>query len=235
MPSLKALAVGRYEGWSPEVAMRYLPLLPHLGPGLVVEVGSGSIGVCPYLGRSVVGVDPDVGPDHHPALVPVRASGMDLPFRSGSIPSVLCVDALEHIDPTDRRRAVEELVRVTGGTLVIAVPAGPRSEANDRELAEHFERRRGYVHPYFADHLRNGLPAPDDLLEWVRAGAPDATVTATWNSNLRVRSALMRMWARSTRPDLAVQLLLNRLHPLLRRASFGQCYRFVVIARFPQR
>lgn len=59
----------------------------------------------------------------NPRMSAVVADIGMLPFRDGAMPTVLCMEVLEHLDrPAD---AVRELARVSGATLVVTVPFEP--------------------------------------------------------------------------------------------------------------
>src|SRR3989344_3039399 len=110
--------IERYLGiyrWHPTIALRYLPMIwkiQRAQPGLfdVLEVGSGGLGIAPYLKRSVVGVDLVFPPPVHPQLVPVKASAARLPFADNSFAVVVSSDMLEHLSKSDRVAAISEMM-----------------------------------------------------------------------------------------------------------------------------
>ncbi len=216
--------------------MRYLPVAAITRRyGLVdqiTEIGSGSIGITPYVRRRITGVD--VGfPDGADTLVdPIVGSSLDIPFADRSRPCVLSVDMLEHIPPEDRAKAVEELVRVSGKLTVLAFPYGTAAELQDEELARYYLTTHGEPYHFLGEHVELGLPTQDEAREWVAAALTaqgrTAAVTFTPNSNLRVRRWLMRLWIRDSTINKVLWLLLNYAHPLFTRLNHGACYRLIV-------
>lgn len=236
---LYRLLEGPFHQWSPEVAVRYLPVVRDLerhAPGAeVVEVGSGGTGIAPYLRRPVTGVDTDFGETRSPLLRQRHGSVEDLPFGDAEVPVVVSVDMLEHVPPSLRPTAVDELVRVTSNRLVLVFPAGAAAEADDLEVARRWERRHATTFPFLEEHLTHGLPRADDVTQWVkdaadRRGRP-VHVQIRGNSNALVRRLLMRIWVRQDRVAGVLLLLLNYIVPVLARIR-GRSYRAMVVADF---
>lgn len=237
---LARLIVGPYRWWSIEVAMRYLPIVRRImQAGFaedVTEIGSGGVGIAPYLGERVLAVDQDFGDWHSPLINRVAGSVLNLPFADRSRRCVVSADMLEHLPAGLRPRAVEELFRVTRDLLLIAVPAGAASSAQDRALNKAYVSRRKSAYPYLVEHLEYGLPSPDDiaaLVENALAASPrPARVSYEPNSNLVVRGALMRIWIRGGVISRVFLMACNYLHPLLSRANHGRCYRVLATVQF---
>lgn len=154
-------------------AMRYFTVIRLLAerysPDLrILEVGSGSGGVTEFLEHRVTGVDPafERTSDRRTEwLEPVSGSVEALPFEAGSFDAVLSVEMLEHVPEEMRRRALEELFRVTapGGRLIVTFPADEAGERLDRRFNEAYRRRFGEDHPWLAEHLSNGLPSTEKV------------------------------------------------------------------------
>ncbi len=110
-----------------DMALRYHPIVtflrPRLQPGTrIVDVGSGSVGITPYLSHKVFGVDRSFDGPQATRLVRCTGDVLALPFADRSVDVTLCVDTLEHLPPGKRAAAVTELLRITGELAVIAVP-----------------------------------------------------------------------------------------------------------------
>jgi SAM-dependent methyltransferase len=101
-------------------------------------------------GAHYLGIDPDVGElsaRGEPAAGMVRASGTELPVRTGSVDICYSSNVLEHVaDPT---RMLDEMVRVTrpGGTVFVSFtpwfsPWGGHETAPWHFLGGHYARRR---------------------------------------------------------------------------------------------
>lgn len=217
--------------------MRYLPIVDIVRSrgyeSAVTEVGSGGTGIGPYLKRPFVGVDQDFGVEQSPYLDPVVASVLKLPFQDGSRACVVSTDMLEHLPGDLRPGALDELVRVTGDLLVVAVPAGPRAMAQDKRLDTRYLRRHGERFPFLVEHLDYGLPTAEsfdrDLGDALRSHGWTTRPTYLWNSNLRIREGLMRLWIGGGPLRSVLLLLANYAHPVLRWANRGACYRLVAV------
>lgn len=221
--------------------MRYLPLVRQakaLGyEDRITEVGSGDLGITPYLRRRVVGVDQGFT-QPNPLMEQIEGSVLSLPFEDRSRPYVLSTDMLEHIPPDVRQPAIDEMVRVARDYLVMATPTGKPAEDQDRELDAAFLRLRGERFPFLVEHVDNGLPRPEQIDDAIRTALAkhgrEGTVTYSWNTNLTLRSGLMRLWMRGGLVGSSASRLLCLTAPLLSRAHFGTCYRLVATVRFGQ-
>jgi hypothetical protein len=232
--------LGRRAAWNPDVALRYLPIVDIVRErGVerdITDVGCGPDGIAPYLRLPVTGVDTDLAGPVHRLVTPVSASVMDTPFEDASRPCVISVDMLEHVPPDLRQQAVDELVRIAGRLLVIAVPTGPVAEEHDREVAERYRSVRGVDYRYLREHLEYGLPTEQQLREYVdvamarhrRAGS----VQLVPNANLRLRSFIVDRWISRRLVDKAAWVLMTWTATWLARQNKGDVYRQIVVVDF---
>ncbi len=94
----------------------------------------------------------------------VLGSGSTLPFANGAFPAVVSIDTLEHIPSADRPPFLRECMRVARRGLVIAAPFGSKAHrAFERELHELYRSMYNQPHPYLSEHVRYGLPEPEDI------------------------------------------------------------------------
>lgn len=148
-----------------------VPFLEELGGGTVLDVGSGSEGVASWLGPTweTTAVDRSFdepggmrGPYRRPARM-VAGDARELPFADRAFDAVLALDVMEHIEPEDRGRALDELVRVSRRRLIVAGPTGTRALAVDRTLGAGL-RHRGVPPPtWLVEHEANGFPDAAEL------------------------------------------------------------------------
>jgi len=137
-----------------------------LGGGTLLDAGSGSTGLSPWLGEawSVTAVDTSFD-DYCAALGftgtgrAVTADVRDLPFPDRSFDAVVALDLLEHVPPADRARALSELRRVTRRRLVVGCPTGEAALEADRRLAERLRRPPDWL----AEHVAHGFPRREEL------------------------------------------------------------------------
>ncbi len=229
--------MGRYPDQSTEVALRYIPVVAALrsaGASKVLEVGSGDLGLTPYSQDfELTGLDTGFEQDN-PLMEQVVGSAVRLPFDDRTFDAVISVDSLEHIPADSRENAITEILRTSLRQAVIAVPSGAAAEAQDRELSERYRQVRGEDYPFFQDHIDNGLPDPEEFEQMInrslRRVGRTGTVTLRKNTNLFLRSMLMKGWISRNRfyYNLAVLGLLP-FAGLLSRLNFGRCYRVIAI------
>jgi SAM-dependent methyltransferase len=144
-----------------------LALVEDLGGGTLLDAGSGSTGLSPWLGDawSLTAVDTafdDYGASRgfSGSARAVVADVRTLPFEDRSFDAVVALDLLEHIPPEDRDRALAELSRVTRRRLVVGGPTGEEALAADRRLFDVLRRRPGWL----AEHLEMGFPTREQLV-----------------------------------------------------------------------
>lgn len=226
--------------WNIEIALRYLPLVNEIrkrraAPLQVLEVGSGCMGISPYLGTGmpVVGVDVKFVGRIVEGLRPVRASATRLPFKDGQFGFVVAADVLEHLPANIRVEAIEEMLRVTQGKVLLAVPTGAKAMEQDLLLDQVYQKIHGQRYPFFADHISYGLPTVQDVTEVIKKAAARkklmVEISKYPNTNLRIRYWMMRLWMSKNRMIAASYLLLGILKYLRKLLDFSDCYRQIFI------
>jgi SAM-dependent methyltransferase len=151
-------------------------LVRDTGPGAVLDVGSGSAGVAPWLGAAWQVTAVDTSFDDYGASSDGRVAARhavvgdvrDLPFEDRSFDVAVAVDLLEHVPAADRAVALREIARVARRRVVVACPSGPAALAADRQLAAVLAAPP----PWLAEHLENGFPEVEEVVaELARHGA----------------------------------------------------------------
>ena len=178
--------------WHPEVAIRYLPLIGEiekLGRPSVLEIGSGGLGIAPYLSRRVTGLDTNFAPPFHPLLEQKTGSVLAIPFAPKSFDVVIAVDALEHIDRKNRKQAIDEMLRVAAKEVIIAVPTGKESQEQDEELNLVYQKMHGRPYPYLKEQIGFGLPEISEIKSLL-----GDNVRMEQNEPLALRRFLMLGW-----------------------------------------
>ena len=98
----------------------------------------------------------------------VTGDALALPFPDECFDCVSCVDVLEHLDVSDRLKALDEMVRVSQGRLLVAVPCmedGVR--LHEEAVNSAFRAYHGTGHPRLDEHLRQPLPSERDLRDYL--------------------------------------------------------------------
>lgn len=149
----------------------------------VLEVGSGAGGITQFLDHPVTGLD--IAFERTELLTtgwlrPVTGSALAMPFEDGSFDFVLSVEMLEHLALADREPALREMIRMLkpGGRLIVAFPADAAATELDTWLNDRFRRKTGEDHAWVGEHLREGVPATDEVVALVEGLLPPgASVT----------------------------------------------------------
>lgn len=223
----------------PETALRYLPVAREikrlkLTKSKILEVGSGSLGITPYLKEKIDGLDVDFSGPQSPLVNQIKGDARNLPFRKNSYDVVISVDVLEHLNPDVRSASVREMLKVAKKLLVIVVPTGEASEKQDRALYVLWQKVKRGNNQFLAEHAKFGLPSNDQILvsldKSLRLLGKKAKIKSYPILNLTIRKFLMRTWI--TKSKLIYYLYLKGfmlLVPALKYVNFGNCYRTVFV------
>lgn len=228
--------------WHPEVALRYLPIIrkiERLGliKGSILEVGSGSLGITPYLGREIVGIDIDFAGPQTDLVIKVVGDATKLPFTSRSFSAVLMVDILEHLEKNKRLLAIKEAIRVSKNLLVIAVPCGNKAHEEDLYLSDYYRKVYGKKFSFYEEHLKYGLPTVDWLNTKIKKIAKeynrDVLIEVEGNVNLSLHRFLMKGWmTKNFIIDLIFRKFFLIFIPLMLTMNHEPTYRKIFYIRF---
>ncbi len=222
--------------------MRYRPVVSAIATVVpdqdarVLDVGSGSVGLAHFLGRSVVGVDvefTDRDWEQVPSrLVPVRGSATHLPFRDESFDAVVSMDTLEHIPRAGRPQAVAELFRVGRRLVVLGFPFGEASSRFDgAALLE--ERGQGVVLGWRDEHVRYRLPGQElhhEIVAAVQRRRPEMALSWFPQEGLRGLRLRWKLQLLIRKESRLYGLLFYPLYWLTVRGKPKRAYRRIYIA-----
>lgn len=222
------------ENCSLDVDLRYLPVVrflqSHFPEATVLEVGSSSIGITPYLNRSVVGVDTVFPEPVVPQLVPVISKG-PLPFRNQSFDAVVAMDTFEHVPREYRQSFINEAIRTSRKLVVLGFPEGEGAERHDAKMEQYYTRLYGEPHHYFVEHRTYGVPRRQEVEAYLdeakKQTARDFTVSREKNVNIFLRSLFIRLIWHPSRMVHVLYFLLTILSRWDRLFHFGRCYRAI--------
>ncbi|NIM67892.1 MAG: methyltransferase domain-containing protein, partial [Armatimonadetes bacterium] len=94
----------------------------------------------------------------------VLGDALALPFEDKSFDFSCSVDALEHIQPEDRPRAIDELIRVSRGPVIIACPCGEDDVEEYEALANSYcASVFGSGYTWLEEHQEAPLPNASDI------------------------------------------------------------------------
>lgn len=199
--------------WHPEVALRYLPLVDAINivgkDATVLDVGSGGLGIAPYLKRPITGLDIRFDHPFHPLLKQVKGSALNMPFKDSAFDIVVSADTLEHMSKEDRKKAISEMVRVARRSVMIAVPSGHAALEQDKTLDDEYAQLHGKRFHFLEEQVGYGLPEEEDIMEAIKQSGEKAkkrvTIKIIGNENLTLRKFLMRGW-------MSRNFLINIIH-----------------------
>ena len=152
-----------------------------LEPGAkVLDVGGGATGIKTFTRASVTTVDLFEGD--------IKADARSLVMPSSSYETVTCIDVLEHIALTDRKKVIDNLIRIAKDKIIISAPYG----SSEHELAEKALlkdiSRKGIDVAFLLEHVQNGLPTPVELLSSVKHEAK-----VFYSGDFRISNLLFRL------------------------------------------
>jgi len=217
-------------------ALRYLPIVKDIErfdkDVKILEVGAGDLGIYPYLKRPIYAVDINYRITYEEVTM-IVARAEALPFRDKTFGIVIAVDVLEHIPPQFRKKAIQEIIRVTGQRLYLAFPTGITAEKHDKKYHEYFIRKRGMKYPFFEDHIKYGLPSEafveQSIIEFTKLTGRNISISKNKNANIIVRNFLMFLWINQF--NLLYKYTLH-FSNLLQWFNIGKCYRSLLIIQF---
>lgn len=178
-----------------DLVFRYYPIVRHIRKSgidnpKILEVGSGKMGITPFLKKHVFSVDLYFSSETNRLVNPVIASAMELPFQDGAFDFVICMDMLEHIPGEERKNAIAEFFRLARGEVIVGVPCG--------QLSSHYEKRLNDIHlerlhrenPFLREHIEFGLPDAHEMKALIsncaRAAWPGYGIRILQNVNLHL-------------------------------------------------
>lgn len=225
-----------------ETALRYYPVVAqikkaNLANSKILEIGSGSLGITPYIKKPIDALDVDFSGPKTTLVSRIRGLAEELPFGKNSYDVSIAVDLFEHLKPHRRQAAIDEMLRVTKKLSIIVIPTSEDSQKQDRLFHSVWTKTHNTKNQVLEQHLKYGLPKSNELLVFIdkslRKLNKRATISSYPNLNLQVRFILMRT-------NYAKSVFLNYLYrkgyllllPILRLCNFGKTYRRVFVIKF---
>lgn len=228
--------------WHPKVALRYLPIVKEikrlkLNNSNMLEIGSGSLGITPYLNRKVTGIDLDFFGPQTDLLTKVRASAINIPFDNRSFDVVLMVDVIEHLPENDRKKALEEGFRIAKKLLVISVPEGKDAFLEDKIISDYYYHIYKKEFPFLQEHRKYKLPenkfVNDTIKELSVKYKRKVDIIKTGNVNMRLHRFLMKGWiTKSLLIDIIFRKVFLLLIPVFTRLNWEPTYRKIYFIRY---
>ena len=118
----------------------------------------------------------------------ILADGRNLPFNNNSFDVVTSVDVLEHVPQKDRKRFIEELLRVAKKRVILSVPLGTKGHIEtEKKLLKIFEMKK-MKSDFLKEHLERGLPTFDELKSYLSS----SPYKVFYSGDYRLNSFLVR-------------------------------------------
>lgn len=228
--------------WHSKVALRYLPIVEKirelkLENSNILEIGSGSLGITPYLGKRITGVDFNFTGPQTDLLTKVKSSANKIPFKDRSFNVVLMVDIIEHLPQNSRKNALNEAFRIAKKLLVIAVPEGNLSIMEDELLSDYYRKTYQKDFSFFREHQKYKLPAEDYVSDTIKELSVKykrkLQIRKISNVNMRLHQFLMKGWmTKNPLIDIFFRKILIMLIPIFRKMNTEPTYRKIYFITF---
>ena len=226
----------------PEAALRYAPVVSEIKKAAltnakILEIGSGSLGIVPYLKREINALDIDFSGPQTSLIKKTKGYATSIPFRKNSFDVAISVDVLEHLKPQVREKAIYEMLRVAKKMAILVTPEGEDSENQDKNLHEKYIRVFKNPNQFLEEHIKYGLPKKEEILVSIDRSArllnKKAKTKSYPNLNLFIRNILMQTWITKSKILYYIYLKGYLLFvPILKLCNFGKTYRRVFVIEF---
>ena len=99
----------------------------------------------------------------------VNYDGGRIPFDKNFFECVVSFDTIEHIPPGERKKFVDECVRVAKKMVIITTPYGSEEHIEaEKELNEEYLKAFGKYHHYLNEHVELGLLSSEEIIEYTK-------------------------------------------------------------------
>jgi len=202
----------------------------------VLEVGSGTLGIGPYLNKKFTGADIEFSGPKWPQMKRVIASATKLPFKDKSFDVVVNSDMLEHLPQKDRQQAINEIMRVANKTIIIGVPIGKKAHNQDKKLDQIYLKVHGERHQFLEEQTEFGLPKTSDITKSIDIAVKKHNtkykLTIIPNMNLSIRMWLMKGWiSKNPLTNIFFRKILLLVIPILRLFNHQPVYRKIFVIK----
>ena len=248
MKSIEDFLRERHLVWDLDTALRYLAIVNYIkkrvsSDSILLEVGSGSCGVCQFFKKDIFGLDIYFEPPISKYLKPAIGSSINIPFKDSQFDVVICFDMLQYLQSDEQKQAISELIRVGRQTIVIGLPCGLKARRKEKQILEFYKRKYGenYLREdrqakWLLKSTVNGLPKKDEILktlgEILNHSSQGYNIRVVNNVNLTVWYVNRWLWVNLDFIPFhkgLIHIWARILLPFLRRANFGKVYRKIFI------
>ena len=99
----------------------------------------------------------------------IHGNILELPYPDGALDVTLALDVLEHVPSAQRTTLLNEMARVTKDIFIVGSPfQDEKVEAAEKLVNEFCLKVTGKENEFLVEHLTEGLPRLDEVLDWAR-------------------------------------------------------------------
>ncbi|MDP2808187.1 MAG: methyltransferase domain-containing protein [bacterium] len=99
----------------------------------------------------------------------IISSGHSLPFTDNAFDVVLSIDTVEHLEKQNRAAFLAEMNRVSKFGFIICAPLGTEAHIVYEKQIVMSEGLDPDSLLYLREHIKYGLPTPEEIQEWARS------------------------------------------------------------------
>jgi len=176
---------------------KVIKIIKKENPKKILEVGSGTNGICKFMNRKIIGLDKDFEDYMGKKNLPINKNLTKLKgditkktsFRDNEFDFVICIDVLEHIPSNKRINAILEVLRISKKTY-IAFPSGEKGREIDYKLKEYLVKRKRNVPLWLKEHLSLEYPKRGELIQ-ILNHFPNIRYKKMDNENVNLHKIIM--------------------------------------------
>lgn len=160
-----------------DVYERHRVVADKIFPGeMVLDVGGGVNALSKFVKNEVVVSNLNSGD--------VLADGRNLPFNNKCFDVVTSIDVIEHVPKKDRKKFINELLRVAKKKVIISAPLGNKQHIEAEKELLRLLVQRSLNSSYLEEHIKNGLPTNEELREYVRKFQHEISYSGDYRLNI---------------------------------------------------
>ncbi len=99
----------------------------------------------------------------------ILADGRELPLKDNSFDVVTSIDVIEHMSKKDRKKFIQELLRVARKRVIVSAPLGTKQHIEAEKKLFSLLQQKGIKSDFLEEHLKKGLPAFSELKNYIQA------------------------------------------------------------------
>lgn len=218
---------------SVDSAWRYLPVVRFLkslslNNKSLLEIGSGDLGITPYLKKNIIGLDVFFESGSTELIKKIKYHGGKFPFTDNEFNISFSVDAYEHIPKEQRADWVQEIFRVTEDYFILVIPCGSDAYIQDKKLLKYFKKVHNKEDRFLKEHVENGVIYEKDVLKLFK---DKEIIKNKQINNLHFRLFLMKLKINKNIVASIMYYLFLPLVYLPGLLDFGKTYRRIFIIK----